>query len=96
MKVSRPRPLETVMGKIDGNPDMKHSFPSAHSGNSMTVVSILIFGFGFPPVIFGFTLLAGIGRLISLHHYFSDIMAGWLIGLLIGIAGIQLEPILFN
>lgn len=89
-KISRQRPLITVIGKVDANPDMKHSFPSAHSANSMTVLSILVFGFTFPPFILLFSFMAGIGRLFSLHHFFSDVIGGWFIGMIIGLLGISL------
>ena len=80
----RPRPLIQVLGKTDSNPDMRHSFPSAHSANSMNVVIVLIFCFGFPKWFLVFPLLAGIGRLLTLHHYFSDVIGGWFLGLVTG------------
>jgi membrane-associated phospholipid phosphatase len=86
--VSRGRPLVSVAGKTDSNPDMKHSFPSAHSANSMVVVIILVFAFKVNPLIFIFTILAGIGRLLSLHHFISDIIGGWIFGFMIGILGV--------
>jgi membrane-associated phospholipid phosphatase len=86
--VSRGRPLVSVAGKLDSNPDMKHSFPSAHSANSMVVVIILVFAFKVNPLIFIFTILAGIGRLLSLHHFISDIIGGWIFGFMIGILGV--------
>ena len=75
--ISRKRPLIRVMDNQDKNPDMKHSFPSAHAANSM--VSIFIF-----------SLFAGLGRLITLHHFLSDILGGWGIGLVIGLLNLGL------
>ena len=75
---------------MDSNPDMKHSFPSAHSANSMTALFLLVAGFQFPPAMLAFSFLAGIGRLLSLHHFFSDVMGGWLIGLMVGMLGLSL------
>ncbi|PJZ71041.1 phosphatase PAP2 family protein [Leptospira perolatii] len=93
--ISRKRPLLTVAGKIDENPDMKHSFPSAHAANSMTAVILLVFLFGFPPWFLVFTFLAGLGRLLSLHHFPSDVAGGWLIGCLSGGLGLFFGSWLF-
>ncbi|MCZ8342070.1 MAG: phosphatase PAP2 family protein [Leptospira sp.] len=82
---ARKRPLISVMGKIDSNPDMKHSFPSAHSANSIVVATMLVLIFSETPYFFLFSLFAGIGRLVTLHHFLSDILGGWLIGCTIGI-----------
>lgn len=78
--ISRKRPLLQVMDSRDPNPDMKHSFPSAHAANSMVVVTILIFSYGYPPYLLAISLLAGIGRLCTLHHFISDVLFGWLMG----------------
>lgn len=79
--ILRGRPLVSVAGKKDDtNPDMKHSFPSAHSANSMVVVLLLILAFSLHPWILIFTLASGIGRLLSLHHFFSDVLGGWVVG----------------
>ncbi len=85
---SRKRPLISVMGKMDSNPDMKHSFPSAHSANSMVVGTLLVFGYGETAYFLLFSLFAGIGRLLTLHHYISDILGGWVIGFMMGVIGI--------
>lgn len=84
---ARKRPLISVMGKVDSNPDMKHSFPSAHSANSIVVATMLVFIYSETPCFYFFSLFAGLGRLITLHHFFSDILGGWFIGFLIGIIG---------
>lgn len=86
--VSRGRPLVQVAGKVDSNPDMKYSFPSAHSANSMTVVILLVFAFSISPWVFIFTIVSGVGRLLSLHHFFSDVMGGWIVGTIIGSLGV--------
>ncbi len=85
---SRKRPLVSVMGKKDSNPDMKHSFPSAHSANSAVVATIIVFGFGETAWFYFFSVFAGVGRLLTLHHFLSDIIGGWIIGFLIGLLGI--------
>lgn len=96
--ISRKRPLISVSGNKDKNPDMRHSFPSAHAANSMVVVLVLIYGFeqSFAMLIFPF--FAGIGRLLTLHHYLSDVIGGWIIGVFFGgcfLLLLQLFPNLF-
>ncbi|TGK28046.1 phosphatase PAP2 family protein [Leptospira gomenensis] len=88
--IARKRPLVTVAGKVDSNPDMKHSFPSAHAANSMTAVLILVLLFQFPPALILVSLLAGVGRLLSLHHFVSDVIGGWIIGSIFGLTGLFL------
>ncbi|EKJ87056.1 PAP2 superfamily protein [Leptospira meyeri] len=85
---ARKRPLVSVMGKVDSNPDMKHSFPSAHSANSIVVSTILVFAFHETPYFFFFSLFAGVGRLLTLHHFVSDILGGWIIGFGIGLIAV--------
>ncbi|MCE9501730.1 MAG: phosphatase PAP2 family protein [Leptospira sp.] len=93
--ISRKRPLISVMGKTDANPDMKHSFPSAHAANSMIVAVILVSGFGYPEVLFLFSFLAGIGRLLTLHHFVSDIIGGWILGFFFGTLGVICKNFFF-
>lgn len=88
--IARKRPLITVAGKVDSNPDMKHSFPSAHAANSMTAVLILVLLFKFSPALILISFLAGVGRLLSLHHFVSDVIGGWIIGTIFGFTGLFL------
>lgn len=87
-KVSRKRPSLKVLGKPNNHPDLNHSFPSAHAANSMVVATILCLEFGMTPVLFLLSFLAGIGRLLSLHHFLSDVLGGWTIGFGMGVLGI--------
>jgi membrane-associated phospholipid phosphatase len=86
---SRKRPLVRVLEKVDTNPDMKHSFPSAHAANSMVFLCILWLGFSYPWYVIILSFLAGLGRLLTLHHFLSDVLAGWLIGFIIGFVSVQ-------
>ncbi|XDD50289.1 phosphatase PAP2 family protein [Leptospira sp. WS92.C1] len=94
--IARKRPLITVAGKVDSNPDMKHSFPSAHAANSMTAVLILVFLFQFSPALILVSFLAGVGRLLSLHHFVSDVIGGWVIGSIFGFLGFFLGRALLS
>jgi membrane-associated phospholipid phosphatase len=95
-KISRKRPSLKVLGKPDNHPDLNHSFPSAHAANSMVVSTILCFEFGLTPILFLLSFMAGVGRLISLHHFLSDVVGGWLIGLGMGFLGIGLFRIILQ
>ncbi len=84
-KIKRVRPGNRVMGKKDPNPDMNNSFPSAHATNSMTAISLMVFIYSFSPGLFWFSFFAGFARLITLHHFLSDIITGWMFGLFLGV-----------
>ncbi|MBP9887439.1 MAG: phosphatase PAP2 family protein [Leptospiraceae bacterium] len=94
--ISRRRPLIRVMNNQDKNPDMKHSFPSAHAANSMVSIFMLVTAYHYSPFFFAFSLFAGIGRLITLHHFLSDILGGWFIGLLVGLINLGIMFLMKN
>jgi membrane-associated phospholipid phosphatase len=94
--ISRKRPLIKVMNNEDKNPDMKHSFPSAHAANSMVSIFILVTVYHYSPYFFAFSIFAGIGRLITLHHFLIDILGGWSIGLLIGLLNLGVMYLLMS
>lgn len=94
--ISRRRPLIRVMNNQDKNPDMKHSFPSAHAANSMVSIFMLVTAYHYSPFFFAFSLFAGVGRLITLHHFLSDILGGWFIGLLVGLINLGIMILLKN
>lgn len=87
-KVSRRRPSLRLLDKPNNHPDLNHSFPSAHAANSMLVATILCNEFGFHFLLYFLSFLAGIGRLLTLHHFLSDILGGWIIGLIMGGIGL--------
>ena len=87
-KISRERPALKILGKENNHPDLSHSFPSAHAANSMVALILLVNLFGFSPNFFLFSILAGIGRMLSLHHFLSDVLGGWLIGAFFGYMGV--------
>ncbi len=89
-KVYRKRPSIKLLDKPNNHPDLNHSFPSAHAANSMLVAVILCSEFQFSFILYFFSLFAGIGRLLTLHHFLSDIIGGWLIGLGFGVLSIFL------
>ena len=82
--VRRRRP-EGEWGKFYRNTD-PHSFPSGHAVRSL-MIAVLFLGLG--PLWLGLILLAwaplvGLARVVMGVHYLSDVLAGWILGLLVG------------
>ncbi|KAA3644604.1 MAG: phosphatase PAP2 family protein [Chloroflexi bacterium] len=87
--IRRQRP-EGELGQIYRRTD-PHSFPSGHAARAM-MLAVMAVGLG--PAWFGITLaiwapLVGIARVAMGVHYLSDILAGWLIGAVMGIILLQ-------
>jgi membrane-associated phospholipid phosphatase len=86
--VGRPRPrLELPVWEYFGptlQSDM-HSFPSGHAATSFAVAAVL--AAAWPRAAWVFYLLAGlvgVGRVLSASHHLSDVLAGSLLGLVLG------------
>lgn len=83
--IRRKRP-EGELGQIYRKTD-PHSFPSGHAARA---ILIGVIGVMFGPVWLGIILviwgpLVGLARVGIGVHYFSDVFAGWVIGILTGI-----------
>lgn len=83
--IRRKRP-EGEMGQIYRKTD-PHSFPSGHAARA---IMIGVIGMSFGPAWLGVILmiwgpLVGLARVGIGVHYFSDVAAGWVIGILTGI-----------
>ncbi|MCB1177425.1 MAG: phosphatase PAP2 family protein [Leptospiraceae bacterium] len=87
-KISRKRPSLKIMGKENNHPDLNHSFPSAHAANSIIVAILLVILFQQTYLLFVLAFIAGVGRLLTLHHFLSDVVGGWCIGIFSGVLGI--------
>jgi undecaprenyl-diphosphatase len=64
-----------------------HSFPSGHASRTITMMLIVMAG-GWPLIgaaLFLWTLLVGLSRVILGVHYLYDVLAGYLLGLGIGV-----------
>jgi undecaprenyl-diphosphatase len=69
-----------------------HSFPSGHASRA-AMLAVLALALG--PIWFGITLLiwaplVGLARVATGLHYVSDVLAGWVLGIVAGIALVQL------
>jgi undecaprenyl-diphosphatase len=94
--IRRRRP-EGEWGAIYRSTD-PHSFPSGHAARAFLIATI---GLGFGPFWLGFllliwALLVSISRVAMGVHYLSDVVAGSILGIIVGIIGLQLSPMLFD
>ena len=71
-----------------------YSFPSGHATRGM-LIGVVALGLG--PAWFGIALiiwgpLVGLARIAMGVHYFSDVFAGWIIGVIMGIICLNVIP----
>ena len=68
-----------------------HSFPSGHAARGL-LIGVVVLGIG--PLWLGLFLivwgpLVGLARIAMGVHYVSDVLAGWVVGLVIGLLSLQ-------
>jgi hypothetical protein len=86
----RPResPDDAFQFRVPGTRDWnKHSFFSGHIANSMGCASFLAHRFDLhaaEPVIYGYVIAIGAGRVVDGRHWFSDTVFGALFGYVVG------------
>ncbi len=90
--IRRSRP-EGDWGQIYRKTD-PHSFPSGHAARAM-LIGVVALGLG--PIWFGVLLiiwgpLVGLARIAMGVHFLSDVLAGWFIGILMGLLSLQFLP----
>ncbi len=91
--IKRPRP-EGEFGQIYRITD-PHSFPSGHAARAMAFAFIFstLGNHWLTLVVFVWVLLVGYSRVALALHYVSDVIVGWLIGLLSGWLAMLLYPL---
>ncbi len=91
--IRRPRP-EGEWGRIYRVSD-PHSFPSGHAARAAGI-AVMIGTMASPLVIAGlgaWALGVGLSRVALKLHYFSDVVVGWMIGILCGAAAVWIFPL---
>ena len=94
--VRRPRP-KGEWGKVYRITD-PHSFPSGHASRA---AALAVMGIAAGPPWFAIALViwwpwVGISRVSLCVHYFSDVAAGWLVGLLMGLIAVAFQPLIIQ
>lgn len=91
--IRRPRP-KGEWGQIYRITD-PHSFPSGHAARSATL-AVMAIAFGPPWFAITVALWApwvGIARVALGVHYLSDVVAGWVVGVVMGLIAVALHPV---
>lgn len=94
--VRRPRPAGE-WGKVYRITD-PHSFPSGHASRA---AALAIMGIAAGPPWFAIALVlwwpwVGISRIVLGVHYFSDVAAGWIVGILLGLIVVASQPVILQ
>lgn len=92
--IRRPRP-EGDWGQIYRVSD-PHSFPSGHAARAAGL-AVMISAAAAPLVLVGlcaWALGVGISRVALKLHYLSDVLVGWMIGIVCGLAALKLFPLI--
>lgn len=94
--IRRPRP-QGEWGQVYRITD-PHSFPSGHASRS---AALAIMGIAIGPPWFAITLViwwpwVGVSRVALGVHYFSDVIAGWMVGALMGLIAVALQPMIIQ
>ncbi|HEY59303.1 MAG TPA: phosphatase PAP2 family protein [Anaerolineae bacterium] len=94
--VRRSRPAGE-WGAIYRNTD-PHSFPSGHAVRAI-MLAVMCWGLGLKPLATVLTLwvpLVSLARVMLGVHYLIDVVAGWILGIFIGLGILAIQPLLFS
>lgn len=87
--INAPRPYE-ILDFYEVKPKSKkgHSFPSRHAASAFVIAAVVVFhSVWFGALLFALGILLCVCRVILGIHFVRDVIAGALIGLISGIAG---------
>jgi undecaprenyl-diphosphatase len=95
--VHRPRPFLTIKGLVPVIIPHGFSFPSGHATLAMAMAVVL--AFHFPKarsLVYTLAVLIGFSRVYFGVHYLSDVLAGFVLGTVVGCLCILLERAIFS
>ncbi|MCK5330629.1 MAG: phosphatase PAP2 family protein [Candidatus Marinimicrobia bacterium] len=82
--IGRPRPVRTYQPRM-WNTRITPSFPSGHTASSAAYATLISLQYPrYTPLMAGFALLSCYSQIYVGNHYVSDVMAGMLLGGLVG------------
>ncbi|MBC8401797.1 MAG: phosphatase PAP2 family protein [Candidatus Marinimicrobia bacterium] len=82
--IGRPRPNRTYQPRL-WNTRITPSLPSGHTASSTAYATIISLQYPrYTPLMAGFALLSGYSQIYVGNHYISDVLAGMLLGGLVG------------
>ena len=91
--IARPRPFIAFTNVILLGPmEKSYSFPSNHAVTAFMAASLLISRFRMRALFYSLAVLAGLSRIYIGVHYPSDIIGGAIIGLIIGLFLVKIQP----
>jgi len=94
----RPRPFPAIKGIVSVIPTPhSYSFPSGHATLAAAIAVVLVYHF--PKACYwvvSLALLAGISRIYFGVHYPSDVLAGFIIGAIVGVLSLFGEKIILT
>lgn len=95
-RTRRPRPFRVIPGVIARTPPLdEYSFPSGHTLQAISLGIVAAQGFPVLAVPLAlFALLVAISRVVLGLHYPSDVLAGAVLGTLLGLASLRIAPVL--
>jgi undecaprenyl-diphosphatase len=94
----RPRPVQMIKGLLPAIPTPhSYSFPSGHATMAAAIAVVLVYHF--PKArywVVSLSLLAGISRIYFGVHYPSDVVAGFILGGIVGVISLYGEKIILR
>jgi undecaprenyl-diphosphatase len=94
----RPRPFITIKGLVPAVPlPHGYSFPSGHATLAAAMAVVLMYHFPKARyVIFALALLACFSRVYFGVHYLTDVLAGFMVGAIVGFVSLVCEKIILE
>jgi len=93
----RPRPFLTIKGLVPVITPHSFSFPSGHA--TLAAALTVVLAYHFPKTryfVIAVALLVGISRVYLGVHYLSDVLAGYILGIIVGFLSLLMEKFILS